>query len=354
MSKSWKIGEIKYKLNITCWNCNQKGHFQNKCLKIVASKDKEVNMTARDSKDALVCCIENEVEDRIMDSGASFHATYCKEELESSSNALHQRLGDMSKIGMSMLASKSNVPDVRKVDIYFCKSGGLGKQKNLSFIMPVKIMKLFAYSRRGMTRKGYKSHTLKAAQMKCDTAFEIQRVTRLSEAEISHLWTRFMEPVNDSIVAEHGLSSEITQSPGGSSNMSEGLKTVRASKIVEDQIKKTLKTEHSPRREAPRLHMYEDPPESPRLHKESVQWKKAINEEMVSLEKNQTCSLVRISVGNKASQRLWMFKEPSCVGALNDTSTQHKSEGFQSAEKEENLVCKLKKSLYGLKQAPRQ
>ncbi|GJY66472.1 retrovirus-related pol polyprotein from transposon TNT 1-94 [Tanacetum coccineum] len=29
---------------------------------------------------------------------------------------------------------------------------------------------------------------------------------------------------------------------------------------------------------------------------------------MVSLKKNQTCSLVRISAGKKASQRLWMFK----------------------------------------------
>ncbi|GKE36883.1 retrovirus-related pol polyprotein from transposon TNT 1-94, partial [Tanacetum coccineum] len=45
-------------------------------------KDKEVNQAARDSDDALVCCVENTVEDRIMDSGASFHATYCKEELE--------------------------------------------------------------------------------------------------------------------------------------------------------------------------------------------------------------------------------------------------------------------------------
>ncbi|GJY13840.1 hypothetical protein Tco_0383149 [Tanacetum coccineum] len=44
--------------------------------------DKEVNQAARDSDDALVCCVENTVEDRIMDSGASFHATYCKEELE--------------------------------------------------------------------------------------------------------------------------------------------------------------------------------------------------------------------------------------------------------------------------------
>ncbi|GJZ91425.1 hypothetical protein Tco_0663352 [Tanacetum coccineum] len=35
--------------------------------------------------------------------------------------------------------------------------------------------------------------------------------------------------------------------------------------------------------------------------KKSIQWKKAIVEEMVSLEKNQTCSLVRISAGKKAS-----------------------------------------------------
>ncbi|GKE66345.1 hypothetical protein Tco_1520506 [Tanacetum coccineum] len=47
-----------------------------------ASRDKEFNQAARDSNDALVCCVENTVEDRIMDYGASFHATYCKEELE--------------------------------------------------------------------------------------------------------------------------------------------------------------------------------------------------------------------------------------------------------------------------------
>ncbi|GKE34004.1 hypothetical protein Tco_1453326 [Tanacetum coccineum] len=41
-----------------------------------------------------------------------------------------------------------------------------------------------------------------------------------------------------------------------------GPKTVGASRIVKDQMKNTLKMEHPPRREAPRLHMYEDPPES--------------------------------------------------------------------------------------------
>ncbi|GKD41029.1 ribonuclease H-like domain-containing protein [Tanacetum coccineum] len=101
-------------------------------------------------------------------------------------------------------------------------------------------------------------------------------------------------------------------------------------------MKNTLKTEHPARREAPRLHR-----------------KRLLIEEMVSLEKNQTCSLVRISAGKKASQRLWMFKEPSYVGALNDTSTQHKSEDFQLAGQEENLECRLKEIMYGLIQAPR-
>ncbi|GJV07758.1 hypothetical protein Tco_1345414 [Tanacetum coccineum] len=43
---------------------------------------KEVNLAVGDSNDALVCCVENTVEDHIIDYGASFHATYCKEELE--------------------------------------------------------------------------------------------------------------------------------------------------------------------------------------------------------------------------------------------------------------------------------
>ncbi|GJR25798.1 retrovirus-related pol polyprotein from transposon TNT 1-94 [Tanacetum coccineum] len=81
-SKSWKIGEIKYRQNITCWNCNQKDHFQNQCFKLVASRDKVVNMAIGDSDNALVCCVKNTVEDHIMDSGASLNATYCKEELE--------------------------------------------------------------------------------------------------------------------------------------------------------------------------------------------------------------------------------------------------------------------------------
>nr|GFD32909.1 retrovirus-related Pol polyprotein from transposon TNT 1-94 [Tanacetum cinerariifolium] len=50
---------------------------------------------------------------------------------------------------------------------------------------------------------------------------------------------------------------------------------------------------------------------------------------MVSLEKNQTCSLVRLPVGKKASQRLWMFK----VKEEHDGSKRYKArlvvKGFQ-------------------------
>ncbi|GJR61035.1 ribonuclease H-like domain-containing protein [Tanacetum coccineum] len=142
--------------------------------------DKEVNQTTRDSYDALVCCVENTAEDRIMDSGASFHATYSKEELERfkirtgkvrladdktldiagigdvvlktsfrtiwalkdvrlDEKGYHVDFRDQqwkvtkgslvvahrnkrgSLIGMSMLACKGNVPDVRKVDVGIMK-----------------------------------------------------------------------------------------------------------------------------------------------------------------------------------------------------------------------------------------
>ncbi|GJR18762.1 putative reverse transcriptase domain-containing protein [Tanacetum coccineum] len=134
------------------------------------------------------------------------------------------------------------------------------------------------------------AHLKATAQMKCDTAFGIRRVTKLSKAEILHLWTRFIEPENDSIVAEHGLSSEITQSLGGSSDTSEGSENSRSFEDSGRSYEEYSKDGASSK---------EGGSETPQ--------KKAINKEMVSLEKNQTCSLVRISTGKNASQSLSMF-----------------------------------------------
>ncbi|GJR87472.1 hypothetical protein Tco_0211483 [Tanacetum coccineum] len=59
---------------------------------------------------------------------------------------------------------------------------------------------------------------------------------------------------------------------------------------------KALKTEHPSRREVSILNKNGEPESYSEAlsSKEFVQWKKAINEEMVSLEKNQTLSLVRL------------------------------------------------------------
>ncbi|GKC26779.1 retrovirus-related pol polyprotein from transposon TNT 1-94 [Tanacetum coccineum] len=108
---------------------------------------------------------------------------------------------------------------------------------------------------------------------------------------------------NDSIVTKHGLSSEITQSPGGSSDTSEGSEN---SGSFEDSapLMYSLPGNYLLLTENGKLESYSEALSS----KESIQWKKAINEEMVSLEKNQTCSLVRLLARKKASQSLWMFK----------------------------------------------
>ncbi|GKB40071.1 hypothetical protein Tco_0885013 [Tanacetum coccineum] len=274
----------------------------------------------------------------------------------------------MSKIGMNMLASKGNVPDVRKVDIYFCKPGGLGKQKNLSFIMLVKTRKLhsrscgrivmlkmvpetplqfgvaerlsrtFRAESTGLRAEAPKmlwADSVSSGSDEMDTAFGDTKRHQVIRKQDFHLRTQFWSQENDSIVAEHGLSSEITQSPGGSSDTSEGFENSESFKdsgrsdeeYSEDgasskeggfetpQVRRSTRESRAPVRYSPLANYLllteNGEPESfseALSSKESVQWKKAIIEEMVSLKKNQTCSLVILPAGKKASQSLWMFR----------------------------------------------
>ncbi|GJT39088.1 hypothetical protein Tco_0938953 [Tanacetum coccineum] len=87
---------------------------------------------------------------------------------------------------------------------------------------------------------------------------------------------------NDSIVTEHGLSSKLSQSPGGSSYMSEGSENSRSFKDSGRSDE-----EYS-----------EDGASSKEGGSETPQ-KKAIIEEMVSLEKNQAYFLVRLPAGKR-------------------------------------------------------
>nr|GEW70872.1 RNA-binding protein 1 [Tanacetum cinerariifolium] len=309
------------------------------CSKLVDSRGKEINM-AGDSDNALVCCVENMVEDRIMDSGIGdvilktyFGTSWTLKDVryipglnrrlilvgQLDEEGYHwqcQRHVDMSKIGMNMLASKRNVQDIRKVDIYFCKPGGLRKQKKLSFIMSEKTRKLqrscgrynanpqFGVAKRLSQIFRAESMGLRAEALKILWAdsvittyliyripyvlirlripeeecgsdemrykFRIRRVTRLSKAEIPHLWTRFIEP-------------EITQSPCGSSDTSEGSKNSRS---FEDSGRSD--TEYSKDGASSKEGGSKTPP--------------------VQRSTRESRDSVRISAGKKASQRLWMFK----------------------------------------------
>ncbi|GJZ70363.1 retrovirus-related pol polyprotein from transposon TNT 1-94, partial [Tanacetum coccineum] len=429
-SKSLKIGEIKYKQNITCWNCNQKGHFQNQSLKLVASKGKEVNMAAVDSDDALVCCVENMVKDRIMDSGALFCATYCKEELErfklrsSKVRLANDKTLDIAGIGDVVLKTSFGtswtLKDVRYIpglkrrlisvwqlddegyhlgfgdqqwkvikgslvvagrkkhgSMYMVKvhSEGIGAIINGSGsatvwfgeaeeyfldnvredketvksivadrfkfcvengIMMLKMV-LETPLQFGVAERLSRTFRAESTRMRVEapkmlwadsvsTAYLIYRIPyvlvgmRIPEDEwrgkdtsLTHLKVfgcdsfikvkdvygeamkckfigkgsnemrnSFQDTKSHQVIRSRDItfvdsiygpksmtdSSSLTkliqksQSPGGSSDTSEGSKTVRASRIVEDQMKNTLKKEHPPRKKALRLHKYEDPLES--------------------------------------------------------------------------------------------
>ncbi|GJY06863.1 retrovirus-related pol polyprotein from transposon TNT 1-94 [Tanacetum coccineum] len=222
---------------------------------------------------------------------------------------------------------------------------------------------------------------------------------------------------NNNIIIEHRLSSKINQSTDGSSNTSEGSKNSGSfedsgrsyEEDSEDRASSEEGGSETPQNGEPESYL------EALSSKESVQWKKAINEEISLLEKNQTWSLVRLPSGKNALQSKWVFRvkeEYNCRkrykarlvvkgfqqmqgvdyndifspivkmttirlvlsivasedlhleqlyakttflhGDLNEDIYMTQIEGFQLAKKEKNLVCKLKKILYGLKQAPRQ
>ncbi|GKA44650.1 retrovirus-related pol polyprotein from transposon TNT 1-94 [Tanacetum coccineum] len=117
-------------------------------------------------------------------------------------------------------------------------------------------------------------------------------------------------------------------------------------------MKITLKTEHPPKREALRLHMYEDPPEN------YQQERRHHKDYGCSRSKKSIIATRRLVLSILAARAFLCeqldVKTTFLHGDLDKDIYMTQSEGFQSAGKEENLVCKLKKSLYGLKQAPRQ
>ncbi|GJW45597.1 retrovirus-related pol polyprotein from transposon TNT 1-94 [Tanacetum coccineum] len=342
-SKSKKRGQSKNRQDIMCWNCNQKGHFQNQCSKPVTSRDKEVNMATGDYDDALLCCIENTINDHIMDSGA-LHSGCCPQNffwsswtlkdvratcwlsepavevtkgswwvahgykrgslymVEVPSNRInvdingrgnatlwHQRLGHMSGKGMKIIALKGPfVP----LGFRIPEKEWQGKEVSLAHLRVFgcdSYVKVKDVPRDKLDAKSEKYQiSIKDSLYGAKVATDSSNLTKPNQKDQVVLEDSLDNLGNKSIVTKHGLSSKITQSPGGSSDTSEGSKNSGSFEDSGRSDEEDYKDEHPLRREAPRLHSYED-------HRESGSvWKKANYKEIVSLEKNQTWSLVRL------------------------------------------------------------
>nr|GEU73349.1 retrovirus-related Pol polyprotein from transposon TNT 1-94 [Tanacetum cinerariifolium] len=187
------------------------------------------------------------------------------------------------------------------------------------------------------------AHLKAAAQMKGDTAFGIRRVTSLmkpiqkSQVVLVDIPKNLAE--NDNIVAKHELSLEITQSPGGSSDTSEGSENNGS---FEDSGRSD--EEDSKDRASSNEGGFET------LHKQGVDY----NEIFSPVMKMTTFRLVLsiVAAENFHLEQLDV-KTIFLHGDLDEDIYMTQSEGFQSTGKEENLVCILKEILYGLIQAPR-
>ncbi|GKE53335.1 retrovirus-related pol polyprotein from transposon TNT 1-94 [Tanacetum coccineum] len=128
-------------------------------------------------------------------------------------------------------------------------------------------------------------------------------LTKLNQKDQIVLEDSLENLANKSIVAEHGLSLEITQSPGESSDMSEGFKNSGSFKDSrrsdkEDSKDKAFSKEGGFKTLQVRRSTSQGSTKNPYS-------KKVINIEISSLEKN---SFVRLLAGKKALHSKWVFK----------------------------------------------
>nr|GEY00209.1 hypothetical protein [Tanacetum cinerariifolium] len=133
------------------------------------------------------------------------------------------------RIGMSMLASKGNVPDVQKKDM---APHLLHQSKDLATMI------LLSKTAAGVALSGYEELVIRSRDItfvdsiyRARSAINSSSLTKpIQKSQVVLIDIPKNLDENNIIVAEHGLSSKITQSPSGSSDTSEGSENSRSFK----------------------------------------------------------------------------------------------------------------------------
>nr|GEW42846.1 retrovirus-related Pol polyprotein from transposon TNT 1-94 [Tanacetum cinerariifolium] len=347
-SKSKKRYQSKNRQNITCWNYNQKGHFQNQCPKPVASKDKEVNMTVRDYDDALL---------------EKFRLRSSKVHLADDNTLDIVGVRDVvlkTSFGISWtLKDVRYIPDIKRRLIY------VGQLDEEGYHVPFDGINTIIDGMGNATlwhkRLGHMSDKgMKILASKGGSRYYVTFIDDTSRKDLKGHKVVQSRDVTFNEDSLYGSKAETDY------DTSEGSKNIGS---FEDSIRSY---EEDSKDEAFSKEGGSETPQVRRSTRESRA--SAINEEISSLEKNQTRSLVKLPAGKKALQNKWVFrveekqdgnkrlvlsivaaedlhleqldvKTAFLHGDLDEDIYMTQPEGFQSAGKEENLVSKLKKSL---------
>ncbi|GJT85144.1 reverse transcriptase domain-containing protein [Tanacetum coccineum] len=261
------------------------------------------------------------------------------------------RLGHMSEKGMKILASKGRIPDLQKAIVGFCKPCVLGKQKKVSFVKSRNTRKLqrlelvhtdvygptsvasICRSRYYVTFIDNNNRMVKdVARDKLDAKSVKCTFIGYGSDEVGY---HFWDLKGHKVIR----SKDVTFNEDSLYGAKAATNSMGASRIVEDHMKNTLKTEHSPRSEALRLHMYEDLLEIGNKTLQS-KWVFRVKEKQ---DGNKRLVFSIIAVEDLHLEQLDV-KTAFLHGDLDEDIYMTQPEGFQSARKEENLVYKLKKS----------
>ncbi|KAE8711156.1 Villin-2 [Hibiscus syriacus] len=140
---SSSLGNIKLKFDDVQ---DLKSHFKRDCraLKKDTGAQGSANMT-EETCDAMILSVNSLIESLILDLGASFHFTLCREIMENYISgcewkitkgalviARGKKTGTLYK-GMKTLLSKGKLPNLKSVDVRLCEDYIFGKQKKASF-----------------------------------------------------------------------------------------------------------------------------------------------------------------------------------------------------------------------------